>query len=260
MGIAGLIGGGLSAIGSIAGAREGARAQERQTQLALDQQRQSQQQATNILSPYVNAGQQMLPQLQQFIDPNQEGGGLNLLMRMLQPGADQTALLEQTPGYQFNLNQGLRASNNALAARGLGGSGGAAAKGAANYASGLAGNTWQSIVQGLQNAFTSGSGAMQNYANMGANAGNTLAGGIMNMGNSMANNMTGLGNAQAGAYTQMGNALGGFGNNLGQYGMMQNLMGSSALGGSMYGNGGGLNNGMSFNNYNMNSPFYGPLN
>lgn len=51
------------------------------------------------------------------------------------------AQLEQTPGYQFALQQGQEATQNGYAARGLGVSG-AALKGAANYASGLADQTY----------------------------------------------------------------------------------------------------------------------
>ena len=52
------------------------------------------------------------------------------------------AALEQTPGYQFDLAQGLKATQSAAAARGLGVSG-ASLKGAATYATGLADKTYQ---------------------------------------------------------------------------------------------------------------------
>lgn len=52
------------------------------------------------------------------------------------------ATLEATPGYQFNLQQGLKATQNSAAARGLGSSG-AALKGAAAFATGLADSTYQ---------------------------------------------------------------------------------------------------------------------
>lgn len=52
------------------------------------------------------------------------------------------AQLEATPGYQFNLSQGLAATQNSAAARGLGVSG-AALKGAATFATGLADSTYQ---------------------------------------------------------------------------------------------------------------------
>lgn len=55
------------------------------------------------------------------------------------PTQEQT---EQTPGYQFNLSQGLKATQNSASAKGLGTSG-AALKGAATYATGLADSTYQ---------------------------------------------------------------------------------------------------------------------
>jgi hypothetical protein len=56
--------------------------------------------------------------------------------------------LAQTPGYQFTLHQGLQATQNAAAARGLGVSG-AALKGADTFATGLASQTYN---QQLNNA------------------------------------------------------------------------------------------------------------
>jgi hypothetical protein len=56
--------------------------------------------------------------------------------------------LEQTPGYQFTLDQGLKSAQNAAAARGLGVSG-AALKASDTYATGLANSTYN---QQLQNA------------------------------------------------------------------------------------------------------------
>jgi hypothetical protein len=56
--------------------------------------------------------------------------------------------LEQTPGYQFTLQQGLKSAQNAAAARGLGVSG-AALKASDTFATGLANSTYN---QQLQNA------------------------------------------------------------------------------------------------------------
>ena len=54
---------------------------------------------------------------------------------------DETAL-RATPGYQFNLTQGLKSTQNSAAARGVGISG-AALKGASTFATGLADSTYQ---------------------------------------------------------------------------------------------------------------------
>jgi len=78
--------------------------------------------------------------------------------------AQQEAALQNLPGYQFTLNQGLESTQNAAAARGLGVSG-AALKGAASYATGLADNTYNSQLQntiGQTNALT---GVASGYGN-----------------------------------------------------------------------------------------------
>jgi hypothetical protein len=84
------------------------------------------------------------------------------------------ATLEATPGYQFNLTQGLKSVQNSAAARGLGTSG-AALKGAANYATGLADSTYQ---QQFANANTNKLNAynfLTGAANLGSNAAGTSA-------------------------------------------------------------------------------------
>jgi len=89
--------------------------------------------------------------------------------------------LSNTPGYQFALQQGEQATQNSYAAQGLGQSG-AALKGAAQYAEGLAGTTFQQqfqnwlnentqrygqVLQGVQTAAT----GLQNLAGTGEAAG-----------------------------------------------------------------------------------------
>ena len=69
------------------------------------------------------------------------------------PGGMSQAELEQTPGYQFTRDQGLQAVQNSAAARGLGVSG-AALKGAATYATGLADQTYKDQFAIKQQQFT----------------------------------------------------------------------------------------------------------
>lgn len=221
----GLAGSALGAGASIFGSSQAARAQQNSVNAALAQQQRGQQQATNLLMPFIQSGQDIMPTLRNFIDPNNQGGGLNMLMRLIQPGADQNALLAQTPGYQFSLDQGNRAVMSRLNARGLGGSAGAVAKGVAGYTQGLASQTWKDVVDRLQAAFSGGAGAMQNYANIGAGAAGTLAGGILGNSNNMANNMIGGGNAQAGMWNSIGSSLQGFGNTASQFALLNSLGG-----------------------------------
>lgn len=124
------------------------------------------------------------------------------------------SFLESTPGYQFNLTQGLKAVQNSAAARGLGNSG-AALKGAANFATGLADSTYQNqfanelaqrnqAYNQLLGTSELGSGAAgqtglfatQTGANIGQNtiAGGTgLAAGLVGAGNSLTNGLNTVG-------------------------------------------------------------------
>jgi hypothetical protein len=86
----------------------------------------------------------------------------------LQPATPQPmtqAQLETTPGYQFQLNQGLQSTQNSAAARGLGVSG-AALKGAATYATGLANSNYQQQFQNAQSIFGDQQTQMQNSLNL----------------------------------------------------------------------------------------------
>lgn len=199
--------GALGAGASIFGASRAADAQTSAANASIANQRQMYGQNQAQLQPFINAGAGQIGSQQALLDPNNAGGPLAALMKLTNPGADMSAELAQTPGYQFSLSQGLRASNNQLAARGLGGSGGAVAKGAANFAEGLAGSTWQSVVQALQNQFTSQAGAGQNLINSGQGAASALAG----VGSGTANAISGAlgyqGNAQAGGANATGNAI-----------------------------------------------------
>jgi hypothetical protein len=79
------------------------------------------------------------------------------------------AQLEATPGYQFAKSQGLESTQNSFAARGLGISG-AAMKGAANFATGLADNTYQNQFGNAYNSFNANATTGQNAWNANAQA------------------------------------------------------------------------------------------
>jgi len=110
--------------------------------------------ARQDLNPYNLAGQSVLDPLTSLATGGQTGGGPNYLAQAagMQPGQMTQAELEATPGYQFNLAQGLKATQSAAAARGLGVSG-AALKGAATYATGLADSTYQNQFNNAQTRF-----------------------------------------------------------------------------------------------------------
>lgn len=108
----------------------------------------------NDLSPYNAAGQGVLPAQTALALSGPTGGGPDYIARAdaMQPGQMTQAELEATPGYQFTLGQGLKSVQSANAAKGLGVSG-AALKGAATYATGLADSTYKTQFDVSQKRF-----------------------------------------------------------------------------------------------------------
>ncbi len=107
-------------------------------------------------------------------------------------GAPTEAQIEATPGYQFNQTQGQEGVQNSAAARGLSSSG-AALKGAATFASGLADSTYQNQYQDALSQYTTNEGAQQSIANQ--DFGNSLAANQASFGNSLSANQASFGNA-----------------------------------------------------------------
>lgn len=148
------------------------------------------------LLPYNTAGQGALNNLM---------GNLGYYTSPVQMGK---AELVNTPGYQWNLQQGLKSVQNSAAARGLGNSG-AALKGAAAYATGLADSTYQNqfnnAVTNKQNAYNNLMGIVNTGQNAAAQTGSAATQTGANVGNSLIQQ----GNAQAAGYMGAAGALGG---------------------------------------------------
>ena len=192
IGISGLAG----AAASIFGGQQQASAANKAAQMQQDQYTQTR----GDLMPFQQAGHSAtnmltgrLPQLTAPITMNQQ-------------------TLEQTPGYQFSLGQGLQSVQNSAAARGLGTSG-AALKGAASYATGLADSTYQQQFQNTNINQTNSYNRLMGVSQLGedaaartgsfgtqaaGNAGNALIGGAA----AQAASMVGAGNALTGATGQ----------------------------------------------------------
>src|SRR5215469_83604 len=132
--ISGIIGGGAAK----SAASQSAAAQDRATQ-ALNARFAETQQSP---APFVANAYSLVPTASNLA-LDRYGGGPNYLTMAagMVPGQMTQAELEATPGYQFTRDQGLKAVQNSAAARGLGVSG-AAMKGAADYATGLADKTY----------------------------------------------------------------------------------------------------------------------
>jgi hypothetical protein len=133
--------------------------------------------------------------------------------------------LANTPGYRFNLLQGQQAVTNSNAAKGLGISG-AALRGAADYATGLANSTWQDQANNFyrgqdaqsSNYYTAQNNAynrLMGTAQLGENAAaQTGAQGTIAAGNA-GNNIVGAGAAQAAGTVGQANAFGNIGTSIG---------------------------------------------
>ena len=136
------------------------------------------------------------------------------------PGTMTQAQLEATPGYQFTLSQGLKAVQSAAAARGLGMSG-ASVKGAADYATGLASQTYQQQFNIQQQQFadygalnTAQQGNLTNQFNrynalagLGENAAAQLGNTGANLANQAGSFLNAAGVDAASGATNAGNAL-----------------------------------------------------
>jgi len=235
MGISSIIGGGISAIGSIFGASSAADAQKQAAQMAMAQQQRMFDTGKKALDPFINMGQSTLSKLQALSDTSNADSPAAALMKLIMPGANMSDTLAQTPGFQFTQDYGLKAVNNALAARGLGGSGGAVAKGAANFVTGLTNNTWQSLVNALQSGYGLQSNVLQGLINTGASAAGSLMGNSTQVGSNMGSVLTGMGNAQGAANMTIGNAIGGLGNSFVQGSILNQLLGKSGGAGGISG-------------------------
>lgn len=182
IGGAGILGAGAT----VFGANKAAAAQKAAADRATDAQMKMFGVTREALDPFIKSGAQA-------------GGLANRLL-----GTDASvdmSILEKLPGYQFALEQGLKGVQNSAAARGLGSSG-AALKGAANFATGLANQQFGDHLSRLLTAETIGANAA---AGLGTNATATGA--------NVGNNILGSANAQAGATMAGANAIGGAANN-----------------------------------------------
>jgi hypothetical protein len=107
------------------------------------------------LSPFMAAGTSALPGLSALANAGPTGGGpdyVDLAYNQYLPPRMTQAELEQTPGYQFQLQQGLKQTQSLAASRGLGVSG-ASLKGAAEYVTGLADKNYQNQFNNAQTRF-----------------------------------------------------------------------------------------------------------
>lgn len=179
------------------------------------------------LSPYISAGNAAGNKLTGMLNSNPGG-----LLAKFNPTEAQ---LQSTPGYQFTLDQGLKAVNNANSAKGWGLSG-AGMKGIADYTTGLADQTYQQQFQNYwaqnNNIYGMLSGQQALGENAAAGQGQIGAG----IAGSIGANTIGAGNAGAAATIAGTNAVASAPmNSMMEYMMLNNMMsgngGNGAFGG-----------------------------
>jgi len=187
--------------------------------------------------------QQTRSDLQPYRDIGSEAGSklMSRIDELTKPITMDQATLEQTPGYQFNLTQGLKAAQNSAAARGLGTSG-AAFKGATTFATGLADSTYQNQFNNANTNQTNAYNRLKALVDTGANAATGTAAAGTSAANTSASAAGAAGNAQAAGINATGTAIANTANGIGGYlaykGLYGNPAGSSGSGITL-GNSGG---------------------
>jgi type II secretory pathway pseudopilin PulG len=179
-----LIGGALAAGGSVigglfgkAGANKAADAQKQAAALQLQMYHEN----VNRLQPWVTAG----------------AGALPTVSALTTPGSNMTSVLRQMPGYQFALDQGLKSTQSAAAARGLGVSG-AALKGAGTFATGIADKTYSEMFSNALDVAKLGANAAAGVGQAGTSAAATAGGELGTGGLYQGQGIQGIGNAAVG--------------------------------------------------------------
>jgi len=205
----------LGAGATIYASGEAADAQTEANQRGIDAQQRMYNQTRSDLTPYRVAGEDSLKDL-------------NARMPELTAPIELTQeWLESTPGYKFTRDQGLKSVQNSAAARGLGVSG-AALKGAASFATGLADNTYKTQFDVARanktDAYSRLKGLVDTGQSAAAQTGNIGAG----TANAISNLSTGQGNAQAANWNAVGGAIGNVANTVGGYAAYKGLYGSNS--------------------------------
>ena len=204
----------IGAGASIYGSSTAANAQKDAASQSINAQQQQQAITRGDLLPYNTAGQDALTKLQSnnyYTDP----------IKMDQ------ATLDATPGYQFNLTQGLKSTQNSAAARGLGVSG-AALKGAAAFSTGLSDNTYQNQFNNANTNNTNAYNRLTGIINTGESAASQTGVFGANAANQTSAALTGSGNASAAAANSQGGAIGNAANSIGGYAAYRGLYGGSS--------------------------------
>jgi F0F1-type ATP synthase membrane subunit c/vacuolar-type H+-ATPase subunit K len=156
------------------------------------------------LQPYITGGQNAFSALQSALGIGTGGGA----------GTINPAAFQASPGYQFQLQQGLNGVQNAASNTG-GVGGGNALKALQSYGSGLANQGWQSYLGNLGGVASSGQNAANSLGSFGANMANQVGQNTINSGLAGAGNSMAQGNIGSSALNNIMKILGGLGGSMG---------------------------------------------
>lgn len=244
---AGSIGSGLlSASASKDAAKTQADAANRATQAQLDMYDKT----VARESPYLNAGNNALGQLQKLLglDGSQGGpAGANPVLQMLgldgSGGAGQIdpTKFQGSPGYQYQLLEGMKAITNSNARGGLGGNalrelqttGQGLANQNWNQYLGNASNSWQQMLANISNLVAGGQNAASFLGTTGTNVANKVGDNTIGAGNALAGGIMGANNATTGGINNALQSLITGLNNPNVQGGLKNIFGGGS-GGNYY--------------------------
>ena len=181
---------GSALLGSLATNRA-AKTQAQAAQQGIDAQQRMYEQTRADQEPWRQAGMTALNQL------------IPLATNYQKFGMDQ---FQQDPGYQFRLNEGLKALDRQAAARG-GLISGNAMKAAGRYGQDYASNEYQNAFNRYQAERNAQLNPLQSLAGVGQSATNYVGNAAQNMGQAQNQSIQAIGNAQASGYVGGANAL-----------------------------------------------------
>lgn len=222
----------LGAVGGIIGGNAAQDAANTQSQAALQAaqlQSQAQQQALqqqlgiynqtrSDLSPYLHTGQSALGQLASIF-------GLGAGGPSAASAQNAMSALQNYPGYQFQLQQGIQGLDRSAASKGLLLSG-AQLKDTTAYGQGMAQTAFGSYLSGLQNLSGLGENAGVMTGNQGASTGQGIANTLINGSNNVAQSTLAAGQSAAAGQVAQGNMWSGLLGNTGlQNGLSSSLQG-----------------------------------
>lgn len=194
-----LIGGAITGVAGLGSALIGSNAAQQAAKQQADALKTATSGATatfnankSILSPFISAGTNI-----------GEKGIENLLNG---DPSKISAYLEKLPGYKFTLDQGLKSVQNGFAAQGLGSSG-AAMRGGADYAAGLASQTYQSLFKNFLDTAQLGEQAGSSLAGVSTQLQGDINNLIGSTGTALASGTVGSANALSGGLTTVAGGL-----------------------------------------------------